>query len=46
MFAQLPSLKALKSFESAARLHSFKLAAQELSVSQTAISHQIRLLED
>ncbi len=46
MFAQLPSLKALKSFESAARLQSFKLAAEELSVSQTAISHQIRLLED
>ena len=44
MFANLP-LNALRSFESAARLLSFKAAAEELSVTPTAISHQIRSLE-
>lgn len=42
----LPPLKALQAFEATARLHSFSAAAQELFVSQSAISHQIRLLED
>ena len=46
MFARLPSSSALKTFESAARLGSFKAAAEELSVSATAVSHQIRALED
>ena len=45
MFASLP-LTALRAFESAARLLSFKAAAEELSVTPTAISHQIRVLED
>lgn len=44
MFANLP-LNALRAFESAARLLSFKAAAAELSVTPTAISHQIRALE-
>jgi LysR family transcriptional regulator, glycine cleavage system transcriptional activator len=39
------SLKALQTFESAARLGSFKAAANELSVTTTAVSHQIRALE-
>lgn len=39
------SLDALHAFEAAARLGSFKLAAAELSVTATAISHRIRLLE-
>ncbi len=41
----LPPLGALRSFEAAARLLSFKLAAAELHVTPTAISHQIKLLE-
>lgn len=44
MFASLP-LTALRAFESASRLLSFKAAAEELSVTPTAISHQIRALE-
>jgi len=44
MFASLP-LTALRAFESASRLLSFKAAAEELAVTPTAISHQIRALE-
>ena len=36
----------LRAFEAAARHLSFKAAAAELGVTPTAISHQIRLLED
>ena len=39
------SLQALKVFESAARLGSFKAAAEELALSPTSISHHIRRLE-
>jgi DNA-binding transcriptional LysR family regulator len=42
---RLPPLKALQAFEATARLHSFSAAGVELFVSQSAISHQIRLLE-
>ena len=42
----LPPLNSLVAFESAARHLSFTLAAQELSVTQGAISRQVRLLED
>lgn len=42
---RLPPLRELQAFEAAARLLSFKKAAEELSVTPTAISHQIRLLE-
>lgn len=43
---RLPSLNALRAFEAGARHLSFTRAAEELSVTQTAISHQIRQLED
>lgn len=43
---RLPPLGALRVFEAAARRQSFKLAAEELSVTPTAVSHQIRLLEE
>lgn len=46
MSHRLPPLNALRAFEAAARHLSFKNAAQELSVTPTAISHQIKLLED
>lgn len=39
------SLQALKAFEAAARLGGFKLAAEELSLTPTAISHHITNLE-
>jgi LysR family glycine cleavage system transcriptional activator len=42
----LPSLTGLHTFEVAARHLSFTLAAAELNVTQTAISHQIRRLEE
>src|ERR1700760_1946222 len=42
----LPSLNGLRAFEAAARSLSFTHAAVELNVTQTAISHQIRRLED
>jgi LysR family glycine cleavage system transcriptional activator len=45
MFKQLPSLKALRAFEAAARHSSFTRAAMELSLTQGAISYQIRRLE-
>ncbi len=46
MSQRLPPLNALKVFESAARHLSLKRAAQELSVTPAAISHQVKTLED
>ncbi len=46
MVRRMPPLNALKAFEAAARLLSFTNAAQELNVTQAAISHQIRTLEE
>lgn len=43
---RLPSLAALRAFEAAAAHMSFKHAAAELSVTPTAISHQVRGLEE
>lgn len=43
---RLPPLSALRAFEAAARYCSFKRAASELAVTPTAISHQIRSLEE
>jgi LysR family glycine cleavage system transcriptional activator len=45
MTARLPSLNGLRAFEAAARHLSFTNAASELNVTQTAISHQIKRLE-
>ena len=45
MRTRLPSLNALRFFESAARLGSFKTAASELCVSRSAVSHQVKKLE-
>ena len=44
--AHLPSLSALRAFEAAARHLSFTRAAEELHVTQAAISHQVKALED
>ena len=46
MSTPLPPLNGLRAFEAAARHLSFTVAARELNVTQTAISHQIRRLED
>lgn len=43
--ARLPSFKLLIGFEAAARLGNYSRAAEELFVSQSAISHQISQLE-
>lgn len=40
------SLKSIQAFEAAARLGSFAAAATELNLTPSAISHQIRLLEE
>ena len=42
----LPPLLAVRAFEAAAQRLSFSLAAQDLHVTQSAVSRQIRLLED
>ena len=42
----LPSLNGLRAFEAAARHLSFTRAAEELNVTQTAVSHLIRRLEE
>lgn len=46
MARRLPPLNALRAFEAAARHHSFTRAAEELHVTQAAISHQVRQLEE
>jgi len=46
MSYRLPPLNALRAFEAAARHLSFKKAANELSVTPTAVSHQIKSLEE
>lgn len=43
---RLPPLTAIRAFDAVARHASFKRAAEEIGVTATAISHQIRLLED
>lgn len=43
---KLPPLNALRVFEAAARRGSFKRAAEELFITPTAVSHQIRQLEE
>ncbi|SPA33159.1 Transcriptional regulator [Cupriavidus taiwanensis] len=46
MRSSLPPLNPLRAFEAAGRLGSFTLAAQELRVSQVAVSKQVRALEE
>ncbi|CAO3451751.1 Transcriptional regulator, LysR family [Azospirillum argentinense] len=46
MARRLPPLNALRAFESAARHLSFTKAAEELHVTQAAVSHQIKGLEE
>ena len=45
MARSLPPLNALRAFEAAARLGSFKAAAEELGVTHGAVSQQVRALE-
>ena len=40
------SIKSILAFEAAARLGSFAVAAEELAVTPSAVSHQIKLLEE
>lgn len=42
----LPPLNPLRSFEAAARHQNYTLAARELSVTQVAVSRQVRVLEE
>jgi LysR family glycine cleavage system transcriptional activator len=46
MSRSLPPLNALRAFEAAARHLSFTTAASELNVTQAAVSHQIKALEE
>jgi len=46
MARRLPPLNSLRAFEAAARHLSFTLAAEELNVTQAAVSHQIKMLEE
>ena len=43
---RLPPLNAVRAFEAAARHSSFNQAAEELHVTPSAVSHQVRALED
>jgi LysR family transcriptional regulator, glycine cleavage system transcriptional activator len=45
MRRSLPPLNALRSFDAAARHQSFTRAAEELCVTQGAVSHQVKALE-
>jgi len=46
MLRRLPVLNTLRSFEAAARHGSFTRAAEELCVTQGAVSHQVKALEE
>ncbi|MFC3441306.1 LysR substrate-binding domain-containing protein [Sphingobium rhizovicinum] len=44
--SSLPPLSAIRVFETAARLENFTAAAQELGMTQAAVSYQVKLLEE
>src|SRR4030088_556745 len=46
MIYRLPPLNSLRVFEAAARHLSFKEAANELHITQAAVSHQVKSLEE
>ncbi len=46
MKRQLPPLAAIRAFEAAARLGSLQAASGEISVTPSAVSHQVKSLED
>lgn len=46
MVSRLPPVHALSAFEAAARFGTFSLAAEELCITPSALSHRIRLLEE
>jgi DNA-binding transcriptional LysR family regulator len=46
MLAELPSLDLIRGFEAAARNLSFTKAAEELYVTQSAVSRQVKMLEE
>src|SRR3954465_283366 len=46
MAPRLPPVHPLSAFEAAARHASFALAAEELCITPSALSHRIRLLEE
>ncbi len=46
IYRYVPSLTALRTFESSARHMSFTKAAEELNLTQSAVSRQVRNLED
>ena len=43
---RLPPFAAIRAFEAAARCSSVKFAAEELCVTPSAVSHQVRILEE
>ncbi|MDP9138358.1 MAG: LysR family transcriptional regulator, partial [Pseudomonadota bacterium] len=43
---RLPPLRALTAFEAAGRTGSFRLAADDLGITRSAVSHQIKALEN
>jgi LysR family transcriptional regulator, glycine cleavage system transcriptional activator len=45
-YRNVPPLQFLQGFEAASRLGSFSKAAEELGLSQSAVSHEMRLLEE
>lgn len=44
--SKLPPLSAIRVFEAAARHQNFTAAAQELAMTQAAVSYQVKLLEE
>jgi len=46
MKTKVPPLNALRTFDAAAQTGSFKAASEMLNVTQSAVSHQIKFLED